>query len=119
MANIFTGIISAVIGAVFGSGGTYLAQRRMYKRQAKRDKRKIRKAIKQEISEFLEIEILSVSDVDPEIPGSMPNVELLSTTIYESLSHKLGVLEEEELEAIIKYYGYISQYKARREIYRV
>lgn len=94
-------IIGALFGALLGSFGTYLTQRRVRYREQRRDRNSIRSALRAELEVLDEIEDLP-DQVDSLSMSSMPH---LPTQLYDSIGGDIRSLSSGEIMVVIGFYG--------------
>lgn len=117
--NIGIGAIIGFLATIIGSFGLY------FKRELDK-KERLRAALITEIENMEEMETIGEDDyidyLKKEDYAVLPK-ETFNTTIYENNASKLGLLEREEIEAIIEYYtslkvlrSYFDSYEFGNEI---
>lgn len=94
-------IIGALFGALLGSFGTYLTQRRVRYREQRRDRNSIRSALRAELEVLDEIEDFP-DQVDSLSMSSMPH---LPTQLYDSIGGDIRSLSSGEIMVVIGFYG--------------
>ncbi len=113
-SDIITILFSAGVSAILTSYGTYKVTMKKEERRTRNNKRKLRKAFKEEMNFELDLEKETtistvklsevpkseVSDYDFGVPLNNP----FDRTIYENNSSELGLLKDKEIELIVKYY---------------
>ncbi|WP_152420559.1 hypothetical protein [Halorubrum tebenquichense] len=94
-------LLSALLGGIIGSIGTYYAQHRL--QNSKREKRTewVRQAL------MSELETMDALDKWPHNPdgSGVPHGNWLHNQVYESISGELGRLDEDEMSALIAFHG--------------
>jgi hypothetical protein len=93
--DLLLNFLSLFVPAMIGVGGTY----HVYKKRQEDTKSNLREAFLSEMegTEFLENW--------PTTSGSVPFYKFLSVSVYESNTDKFGLLSEQEVSAIVRYYS--------------
>lgn len=94
-------LIAGLIGGVIGSVGTYFAQNRLQKKQKIERTEWLRRAL---LSELESMDALSAWPLDPDRDG-IPAGNWLHNQVFESVSSELGLLNTDELHAVIKFHA--------------
>ena len=117
------GFAGAIIGAILGGLVTFLSTHQAYKNNINLEKQKeklIERSVVLSISEELQSLICSYQEEMDKLYQNLPDNEFLDSsysitqdfmTIYQNNANKIGLIEDDELRAlIIKSYTYFKRY---------
>lgn len=96
-----TVIGSALLGAVFGSIGTYILQRKKENREQENQAQRLRKGLLSDLKSMgFFRDWREYYD-----PGRVPSHEIASTIYFESIASEIGYLSEPESECVTEFYS--------------
>lgn len=92
-------IISAVIGGLAGSIGTFVIQSYFRRQDENNEKRKLRKGLIAELENMHPLETW----VEESEGEGVPDIEFMENSFFNSNLNRLGILTEEEIESCIEF----------------
>ena len=94
-------LISALIGGIIGSVGTYYGQSRLRRKRESKSEEWLRHAL---LAELESMEALDNWPIEPP-SGAVPSGNWLNNQVFESVSTEVGKLDSDELHALILFHG--------------